>query len=288
MNRIKQPLLIHSFAAYVLLFALIILPACQPTDEQRAAALVSEAQQLVDNGRWQQARLLLDSVHHTYPKQVSQRRLAKALSDSITCLEAQRTIAYSDSLLQVLLPQSDELMRQFKYEKSTQYEDHGRYVHRLLTTGSNTSRNFLQAYIRDDRRTIVKSYYFGAAQVNQQAVSLLSEEEESRFYGANHSFQSEGWHEIMTLEEDDALQLLNFISTHAAARIRVKGEGEKAHATWVYYLSDKEKTALAQTYQLGFLMKDIRQLEQTLRVANAQVERFVAKQQPVTNRNNID
>ena len=88
MNRIKQPLLSHSFAAYVLLFALIILPVCQPTDEQRAAALVSEAQQLVDNGRWQQARLLLDSVHQTYPKQVSQRRLAKALSDSITCLEA--------------------------------------------------------------------------------------------------------------------------------------------------------------------------------------------------------
>lgn len=273
----KQPVVSYMMTLCVLLFVLMIVPACRPTDEQKASDLVFEAQQLVDDGHWQQARLLLDSVHNTYSKQVAQRRWAKALSDSITYLEAQQTVAYADSMLQLLLPQADELMRQFKYEKNAQYEDHGRYVHRLLITGNNTSRNFLQAYIRDDRRTIVKSYYYGTVQVNQKTVSLFSEGEESRFYGNNHSFQSEGWHEIMTLEEDEALQLLNFVSTHTATRIRVKGEGEKAHTTWVYYLSDKEKTALAQTYQLGFLMKDIRQLEQMLSVANAKVERFVTK-----------
>lgn len=250
------------------------LSACQPSDETRAANLVSEAHTLVDGGQWRTAQVLLDSVHHTYPKEVAQRRAAKALQDSITYLEAKQTLAYSDSLLQTLLPQADALLPQFRYEKNAQYEDHGRYVHRLLSTGSNTSRNFLQAYVRDDRITIVKSYYYGSSQVGQTSVVLSANGEESRYAGSNHSFNAEGWHEIMTLEDASALQLLNFVCTHQSSRIRVRGEGDKPSKSWVYYLSDKEKDALTQTYQLGFLMKDIRQLEQNIRVATAQIEHY--------------
>lgn len=261
----------YRFPAMVL--AATLLVSCRPSDEQCARVLVDSAQQMVDAGRWQQARVFIDSVHNTYPQQVEQRRAAKVLADTITYLEAKRTLAYSDSLLNTLLPQADELMRLFRYEKNADYEDHGRYVHRLLATGSNTSRNFLQAYVCDDKETIVKSYYYGAQRANQRAVTLSSEGVESRFEGTNHAFQAEGWHEIMTLENDKALELLNFVSSHTSARIRVKGEGEKSGQSWVYYLSDKEKTALSQTYQLGFLMKDINQLERNIRIANAQIER---------------
>lgn len=261
----------------VLPIMVAVLTACQPSEEQRASALVTEAQSLVENGQWRQARIVLDSLHKTYPKQVVQRRAAKALGDSITYMEAQRSVAYADSLLQLLLPQADELLRQFRYEKDDRYEDHGRYVSRLLATGSNTSRNFLQAYVRDDRMTIVKSFYYGAMSVGQQSLLLSANGEEVTFRGNNHSFNAEGWHEIMTLEDTDALQLLNFVSTHADSRVRVKGEGDAPDKAWVYYLTDKEKKALVQTYQLGFLMKDIRQLEEMLRVANAQVLHYESK-----------
>ena len=171
-----------------MVLAATLLVSCRPSDEQCARVLVDSAQQMVDAGRWQQARVFIDSVHNTYPQQVEQRRAAKVLADTITYLEAKRTLAYSDSLLNTLLPQADELMRLFRYEKNADYEDHGRYVHRLLaTTGSNTSRNFLQAYVRDDKETIVKSYYYGAQRANQRAVTLSSEEVESRFEGTNHA-----------------------------------------------------------------------------------------------------
>jgi hypothetical protein len=41
------------------------LVACQPSEEQRAAILVSDAQTLVDSGQWRQARIVLDSLHVT-------------------------------------------------------------------------------------------------------------------------------------------------------------------------------------------------------------------------------
>ena len=255
----------------------LLLVACAPSDTEQAQVLVQQAQTLVDNGQWRQARIVLDSVHATYPREVAQRRLAKALGDSITYLEAQSTLAYADTMLPPLLEQSDKLLKQFKYEKETQDEDKGRYVHRLLHTNSNTARNFLQAYVRDDRQTIVKSYYYGSYQVNQQQVTLSAQGEEVRFSGSNHAFEVEGWHEIMTLEDENALQLLNFISAHHSDRVRVHGAGIKPNHTWVYYLNDKEKEALSATYQLGFLMKDILRLEQMANTARNQIAHYERK-----------
>lgn len=258
---------------------LIILAfvACQPADEQSAANLVAEAHSLVDIGQWRQARIVLDSVHMNYPKQVAQRRLAKALEDSITFLEAQSTLAYVDTLLPPLLEQADQLIKQFKYEKKEQYEDYGKYVHNLLVTNTNTSRNFIQAYVLDNRTTIVKSYYYGNLQVNQRTISLIATGEERTFIGRNYHFQDGAHHEIMTFDEENALALLNFISTYQNDKIRVEGKGDKTTKNWMYYLTNQEKKALSDTYQLGWLMKDINRLEQMQKTASAQINRYNRK-----------
>jgi hypothetical protein len=75
----------------------------------------------------------------------------------------------------------------------------------------------------------------------------------------------------MTIEGEQALSLLNFISTHHSARIRVEGIGKKSYNNWVYYLNDNEKNALSDTYQLGWLMKDIKHIEQMQQTANKQI-----------------
>ena len=263
--------------ALVVLF--LFLCACTPSPEECATQLLSQAHTLVDNGSWRQALILLDSIHTTYPRQIQQRREAKALSDSITYLEAQSTIAYTDTLLPPLLEQADKLLKQFRYKKNDKYEQYGRYVHRLLTTSSNTSRNFIQAYVRDDRETIVKSYYYGNSPVSQQKLVLQSDGEQQEFSGSNHHFQTEGHHEIMTLENESALALLNFISAHMQSKVRVEGIGNKAYNNWVYYLNDKEKQALSQTYQLGWLMKDIKRIEQMQQVASKQIIRYEQKKE---------
>lgn len=262
---------------FLLPLFVLYLAGCQPTDQEQAMVLVSEAQILVNNGQWRQARIVLDSIHSTYPREIVQRRLAKALEDSITYLEAKRTLAYADSMLPPLLEQSDQLIKTFRYEKNNKYEDKGRYVHRLLNTGDNTERNFLQAYVRDDYQTIVKSYYYGHYAANQKQITLSATDEEASFTGSNHAFEAEGWHEIMSMEDDVALQLLNFVSSHTNDRIRVRGEGKNSSNAWVYYLTDKEKNALSQTYQLGFLMKDIERLEQMSNTAQRQIGHYEHK-----------
>ena len=248
---------------------------CTKARQQQAAqAHVDAASALVEQHRYEAALLHIDSVHSAYPKMVEQRRQAKALKDTIVYLQSQHTLQYCDSLLQSLLPEADKLLKEFRFEKNESYEDHGHYVYRNLQTGWNTNRCFLQAYVSDDRKTLVKSYYYGAKSVHQTSVALQAADQEIEIQGQNHAFEVEGWHEILTLADEQALEVLNFISSHMTDRIRVTAKGTgKA----VYYISDSEKQALDATYRLGLLMRDIAQLEQQIRITSQRIEHFETK-----------
>lgn len=268
-------------------FRLLIISAvcfmvlsCADRSAERAGSLLQEGRALAEQGSFNASRLLLDSLHSAYPKCVEQRMQAKALEDSIVYVESLRDADYADSLLASLMPKADSLLRFFRYEKNERYEDVGKYVHRLLQTGSNAQRCFLQAYTTDARETIVKSYYYGAAKLTVREAELTSDEEQCRKSGSDHTFEAEGWHSVMTTEGDDALEMLNFVSSHISDRLRVKlsdgVEGSKSKAA-VFYLNDNEKQALQATYQLGIVMRDIRQLEDIQRIARARIEKYEQK-----------
>lgn len=259
---------------------MILLSGCTKAREERAAeAHVVAAAELIEQHRYEAALQQLDSVHQLYPRQVEQRRQAKALKDTIVYLQSQHTLRYSDSILQPLLPEADKLLKEFRYEKREGYEDHGQYVYRNLQTGWNTNRCFLQAYVSDDRKTLVKSYYYGGKPIHQVSVALQAGEQEIELQGQNHAFEVEGWHEILTLENEQALEILNFISSHMSERIRVTAQGEKPASKAVYYLSDNEKQALDRTYQLGLLMRDIDELERQISLASKRIEHFESQRQ---------
>lgn len=269
-------------AKYLFLLAAIALASCSnKSNHDRALERLDLARQLTSDGMINQAKIELDSIHILYRMEVDVRKQAKILQDSITYIESKRNIVYADSLLQILTPQVDPLLKHFRYEKNDKYEDHGRYVHRLLQTDRNTERCYLQAYVSDDRHTTVKSYYCGGSELNQTTLELSANEDVTQFEGVSHSFNSEHQYSILSFEEEKALEVLNFISANKDARIRVNligttGNGKASN--YVYYLSDTEKNALEETYQLGFLFSDIRQLEDMIRVANAQIGKYEQKQ----------
>lgn len=246
--------------------AILCLASCSNSGTKKASKRLQTAQLYARNGQFSNALLEIDSIHTLYPKAVDIRRQAKYLSDSIAYVEAVRTYHYSDSVRGELIQKADELIKKFRYEKNPAYEDHGKYVHKLLqTTGNNTSRCYLQCYIGDDRTTTLKSYYYGTKRIDQRHLELSSQEENISKEGATHVFENEGWHEIMSFEEEASLALLNFISAHRQDRIRVRLEG---NSPYIYYLQENERTALDDTYHLGILMHDIKQLEDAMRTAD--------------------
>lgn len=251
-----------------------------PSAEQEARKRVDTAREMVAEGNLEAAKVELDSVHILYRQQVNVRREAKALQDTITLLEAERTAAYADSMLQILLPQVDPLLKLFRYEKDEKYEDHGQYVSRRLQTTSNTERCFVQAYVGDNRLTRVKSYFYGAAPLCQTSCELciMPAEDCNAWTGSEHHFDTGEFHSILTMEDEPAIEMLAFIAGNKDARIRVRLQGKtttgKQAAPYTYFLSQNDKEALAETLQLATLFHDINRLEEMLNSSKKTVEKL--------------
>lgn len=203
---------------------------------------------------------------------VAELRAEKHASDSIALIQQRKSLAYYDSTLSSILPLIDPMLKKFHFEQQTQYEDHGHYVHNLLKTTSNTNRNFIQTYVLDNHTTLVRAYYYGASQIRLQSIELQSDSVFASFSGDAYAFQSEGWHETLTLQGEKAIELLQFINAFYTKRIRVALKGEKTSCYFV--LSDNDKKSLMETYQLATIMTDIHELEKQVRQTSLQVEKY--------------
>lgn len=291
-DSMKTNIRTYGFALIICALSAILFSACKgDSPEQQARERVSQARTLIQENNLEAAKVQLDSVHILFRQQVDARREAKALQDTISLLEAERTAAYADSMLQTLLPQVDPLLKKFRYEKDDKYEDHGQYVSRLLQTTSNTERCFIQAYVCDNRLTRVKSYYYGSGTLIQNSVEfcLQPNEDCNTWQGSEHHFSTSsdseassssrnigGFHSILTLEGDPAIELLAFIASQPDAKVRVRLHGNNAKgqsaSPYTYVLSKNDKAALVETLQLATLFHDIHRLEDMLNTSQRRIE----------------
>jgi hypothetical protein len=147
----------------------------------------------------------------------------------------------------------------------------------LLQTGQNAQRNYLQAYVTDEGKLNVQSFYYGERAISHKKVRLSAGEVWVEAEGSNHTFEAEGCHEIVNIPSTDALALLQFISEHSKERILVSLSGQgKGQAQ--YFLQDNEKKALAATYHFALIMNDISTLEQTISRNNNLISVFEQRQ----------
>ena len=198
-------------------------------------------------------------------------RAEKRQQDSLSMLQYQQTMRYTDSLLQATLPVADELIKKFKYVKNEKYEDHGYYIHRQLQTAGLGQRIYLQAYVTDDLKTVVRSFYFGSRGLSHDQLTLSAEGVENTFAGHVHVFEEDGFHEILTLNDEDAVQALRFIDAYHESPIKVTLKGKIKYA---YTLSSKDIPALIETLRLQTTMSDIRQLEAQYKQASLQADKY--------------
>lgn len=202
---------------------------------------------------------------------VAELRAAKRVQDSINLAQQEQSLVYTDSLLQLQMPVADSLLARFKYVKNERYEDHGHYICRDLESSGLGQRIYLQAYVTDNMKTVVRSFYFGERKLEHETILLSADEVENMFSGKCHSYDAEGNHEIMTLNDEDAVNLLKFVAAYADSKIKVTLSGK---GKYTYIIKDKDKAALIETLRLQTVMSDIKKLESQHHQASLQVEKY--------------
>ncbi|MBO7234687.1 MAG: hypothetical protein J6V13_06840 [Paludibacteraceae bacterium] len=255
------------FFYYLFLIGFMAVSCQSETDTQKAERYLDQARRSVAESHYNQAKILLDSIHECYPREVAVRRMAKHLADTISVIENERTVFYCDSLIPLKYEEINNALKNFRREDDTAYIDEARYVHRLLRTENNALRCYLQAKVGEKGTIFLKSMYCGRP-IEHHLVELHNNAFSVKAKGDNvHAFKLDNTHcETLMFAQNEALSLLNFINEYAQERIEVMLVG--ASSSYSYVLMESERKAMAESYALSVLLSDYERLMQERRRAD--------------------
>ena len=112
----------------IALTATMLLVACGPSNKDKAYGLLNDTRTAISQNRYDDGRALIDSLRHTYPKEVECRKAALVLADSLELAEAKFAFAKADSALTFKRFELEDMKKQFVLEKDERFQSVGNYV----------------------------------------------------------------------------------------------------------------------------------------------------------------
>ena len=142
-----------------------ILTGCNG-DEKAAQARLDKARAMYENNEFFGAKNEIDSIRALYPKEVKVLKQGLTLMRQVEVKEAERNIAFCDSLLPIKLEEVEGLKKGFAFEKDSVYEEIGNYIWKQQTIERNVQRCYVRCgvneegemYLASVRRTPHRAY----------------------------------------------------------------------------------------------------------------------------------
>ena len=101
------------------LTVVLMLVACGKSPQEPAALLAEQASTLCEEGLFDKARALIDSLRRTYPDNVEARKTALRLHQQVELKAAQEELLRADSLLVLANRELEALQKQVDAHKAT-------------------------------------------------------------------------------------------------------------------------------------------------------------------------
>lgn len=248
-----------------MIFAGLFLVGCNQ-QEKEAQARLQKAHTLFEQAEFFSAKNEIDSLRILYPKELKVLREALDLMRKIEWKEAERNIAYCDSLLPVRQQEFDELKKGFVFEKDSVYDEIGHYIWKQQTVERNVERCYIRSGVNERGEIYLASVYYGNHAIKHTGIKVstpdgLFAETASIPYdgGVNYRFENLGFTtEVVTYKGEYGINALKFISDKEKERIKVDYTGGKP---FVIYIADGDKKAIAATYNLAVVLSDIEKMK---------------------------
>lgn len=179
--------------------------------------------------------------------------------------EAERTIAFCDSLLPIKIEEAEALKKGFNFEKDSVYEEIGNYIWKQQTIERNVQRCYIRSGVNEKGEIYLASVFYGGAPINHTGIKVSTPdgqfaETASIAYdgGVNYRFKDLGkTTEVVTYKGEKGLDAAKFISTNAKERIKAEYTGGKPYTI---YIADGDKKAIAATFDLATVLSDLENL----------------------------
>lgn len=264
----------------IILFVIVTLSntgCSSDKKEKQADTEIAAIEQLINNNFYNLARIKIDSFHINYRMMVDKRRLVSSLQDTITLRESYRTIQYCDTVLPKLTHQLDSMMKNFRFEKDTVFQETGDYVHKLHITEQNVNRNYLKVKIDENGELKIFSYVKGMKIAHKSlkvsAGDLFAETDslvQKNF--SEHDFNDgENYFESVIFGGESAENIVKFIYDNHTSKPKVTLNGNREYA---YFLSQNDIKAIADSYHFWIVKRDVVKLERQLKSSKLKILRI--------------
>lgn len=251
-------------SAICIALAAITLAACNQT-EKEAQARLNNARSMYERNEFFAAKSEIDSLRALYPKEYKVLKEGLALMRQVELKEAERTIAFCDSLLPIKIEEAEALKKGFNFEKDSVYEEIGNYIWKQQTIERNVQRCYIRSGVNEKGEIYLASVFYGGAPINHTGIKVSTPdgqfaETATIAYdgGVNYRFKDLGkTTEVVTYKGEKGLDAAKFISTNAKERIKAEYTGGKPYTI---YIADGDKKAIAATFDLATVLSDLENL----------------------------
>ena len=251
-------------SAICIALAAITLAACNQT-EKEAQARLNNARIMYERNEFFAAKSEIDSIRALYPKEYKVLKEGLTLMRQIELKEAERTIAFCDSLLPIKIEEAEALKKGFNFEKDSVYEEIGNYIWKQQTIERNVQRCYIRSGVNEKGEIYLASVFYGGAPINHTGLKVSTPdgqfaETASIAYdgGVNYRFKDLGkTTEVVTYKGEKGLDAAKFIATNVKERIKAEYTGGKPYTI---YIADGDKKEIAATYDLATVLSDLENL----------------------------
>lgn len=148
-----------------------ILTGCNG-DEKAAQARLDKARAMYENNEFFGAKNEIDSIRTLYPKEVKVLKQGLTLMRQVEVKEAERNIAFCDSLLPIKLEEVEGLKKGFAFEKDSVYEEIGNYIWKQQTIERNVQRCYVRCGVNEEGEMYLASVYYGGRPIEHTGIKL--------------------------------------------------------------------------------------------------------------------
>ncbi len=234
-------------------------------DEKAAQARLDKARAMYENNELFGARNEIDSIRALYPKEVRALRQGLALMRQVEMKEAERNIAFCDSLLPIKQEEAEALRKGFVFEKDSAYEEIGNYIWQRQTIERNVQRCYVRCGVSEEGEMYLASVYYGGRPIGHTGIRLSTKdgqvaETASVPYdgGLNYRFEDLGsTTEVVTYKGEGCVDAVKLIYDNEKERIKVEYTGGKPY---IIYMADADKSAIVHTFDLATVLSDIKSM----------------------------
>ncbi len=225
--------------------------------------MLSRARVEYENGKYNNARVLLDSIKIVSPKAYKTLREAEKLRRQAMIKENERNVTFLEEELQSLIAVRDSLAAGFDFNFDKRFQNRGYYTVPSQAMTQNVYNNFLRASVHEDGAMYLTSFYRGKA-IRHKSVKLLLGD---TYVSCDKPFLERNYKDLGVNNERRDYKygedggLVDFIvAAQGVIEVEISGAKERVN----YTLRSSDAVAIRKAFDLSQAIQAVKKVEEML------------------------